>query len=409
MKMKKNYFAVFLTFYIALFCILGVFSWPKMSPGDDFVYLYDVVSKGFWPAQVHTFMTWCGRIFGIFLIDVFLFLPLEFLYQVTPLANIIIYAASIFTFIKTILPKSKIKTKILLTLIATASMLAFNYFLSETLYWYCGSIYMLCTSLIIFSLSFAIKALNGSRFSFFACITIIFLNGTTIEQPCVFEGILAFAAMIYFACNKDKKRALICTAFWLSAVCAFLCLYFAPGTAIRIAGINNGVQSFSGRFIRAFIIAGVHGMFTIIKFFVKPLVYVFLMFLPLIAKKTMEPKLKLKLWQIIILTVLIAPLMQILQAWSLGTGLPDRAVSLTLWFMGFIWFVLLSFFYRGRLVTSDRFAEFSKKWRYPFLILALLISFNFIDVVRALKIAPAYRAENILRIKSILQQKLNGV
>ena len=301
------------------------------------------------------------------------------------------------------------KNKILLTAIITASTLAFTYSLNETLYWLSGSPYFWCTSLFWLAMAVAVKALNGSKAAFWGCITILFLNGTLLEQPCIFQGILAFFAMIYFAYTKDKKRASICSMFWLASIAAFCVLYFAPGTSKRMIStyiINSNIIK---RIITAVAIACSHGLFTIIKFFVKPLIYVFLLFLPLIAKKIPAVKIKLQSWQIIFITALVAPLMQFLEGFGLGIGFPDRAVSLTLWCMGIVWSILFALFYRGKFTTSEKFSDFSRKFRYPILIFTLLISFNFIDVIQALKIAPAYKAEQIERTQSILQQKSKGI
>ncbi|MBR2207700.1 MAG: hypothetical protein IJ859_02710, partial [Synergistaceae bacterium] len=234
-------------------------------------------------------------------------------------------------------------------------------------------------------------------------------NGTLLEQSCIFQGILAFFAMIYFAYFKDKRPALICCVFWLISVAAFCVLYFAPGTFIRMHSSYIAAVPITKRLINAAAIAFSHGLFTIIKFFVKPLVYVFLLFMPLIAKKIPASNVKLKIWQIIFITALISPLMQFLEGFGLGIGFPDRAVSLTLWCMGIIWCCLWSIFYRGKLTDSEKFVKFSKKYRYLFLIFALLISSNFVESIRALKIAPAYKAEYNARIQNILEQKSNDI
>jgi len=301
------------------------------------------------------------------------------------------------------------KNKILLTAIITASTLAFNSALNETLYWLNGAHYFWCQSLFILALGLAVKALRDSKFTLLICVIVLFLNGIMHEQICIFQGILAFIAMIYFYYDRDKKRALICCILWLTSIAAFCVSYFSPGTVARMSSSYLNDIPIIKRFTNAAVVACSHGLFTIIKFFVKPLNYVFLLFLPLIAKKIPAAKIKLKIWQIVILTALIAPLMQFLEGYGLGIGFPDRAVSLTLYCMFVVWCLLFSFFYRGKITTSEKFSDFSRKFRYPFLIFALLISFNFIDAVIALKIAPAYKAEHSARVQSISEQKAAGV
>ena len=305
---------------------------------------------------------------------------------------------------------TSLKNKILLTLLITASTLACNYSLKESLYLFADSTYFWCTSLHILSLGLAIKALRGSRGAFWACIIVLFLNGTLIELPCVFQGCVAFIAMIGFALNHDKKSASICCAFWLTSILAFSILYFAPGTSERMAGyVPTMYQEFVPHVKRALLIGFAQGFLTTLKFLAMPLNYVFLLFLPLIIKNFPQSKTKLKIWQILLIIYFIAVLMQTAHGWGLCGRLTERGEAATLWSMNATWCWLLSRFYHGKITTSEKFAEFSRKWRYPFLILALLISFNFWDAVKDLKIAPAFKAENVARVQHIIKQRDAGV
>lgn len=193
------------------------------------------------------------------------------------------------------------------------------------------------------------------------------------------------------------------------SIAAFCVLYFTPGTDVRMASRFVKTMPMTERLYTATVIACAHGLFTIMKFFCKPLVYVFLLFLPLVTKKIPQAKIKLKVWHIVIITSLIAPFMQFLMGYGAAIGLPDRAVSLTLWCMFFMWCMLFSLFYRGRLTESEKFLNFARRWRYPLLVLALLISTNFCDAAGAMRIAPAYRAEYLARIQSIHEQNERGI
>ena len=408
MELKKNYYFPILIFFIcfiALFFILGFYSWPK--PGDDFGAAVGVRQSGFWAMQIDTYTHWQGRVLNTFAWGLCSLFPMEKFYKILPFIVIFTYVIGSWYLVCSFFASSSVKNKFFATMLMTAFTLAFTYFLNETLYSINACPYFWCTSLILLATSLAAKALRGSRVSFWLCVTVILLNGTVYEIPCIFQGVVAFFAMIYFACVKDKKRALICGAFWLTAIASFCIMFFAPGTAIRMAIYSN--SAFLPRLTKAFVVAGAHGFFTAIQFFVKPLVYVFLLFMPLIAKKVPAAKIKFKPWHIVIITSLIAPLMQFLQSWSMGTGLPERAISLTLWCMLFTWCFLWSFFYRGKLTDSKGFSSFACKYRYLILILALLISAKFADVIKSLKLGPAYLAENIARVQSINEQKAAGI
>ncbi len=408
MELKKKFYFPVLIFsicFIALFCVLSFYNWPQ--PGDDFGMAVSVRESNFWDIQINTYNNWQGRIVNTFMWSICSILPMEISYKFLPSLIILSYIIGAWYLIGSFFKSSSAKNKILTTSLITACTLAFTFYLHETLYSINAAPYFWCTSLILLASALAVRALNGSRPAFWGCIIVIILNGTVYEQPCIFQGVVAFFAMIYFAAVKDKKRALICCMFWLAAILSFCIMYFAPGTAIRMALYDKG--AFFPRLLRAFVVSGAHGLFTAMQFFVKPLVYVFLLFMPLIAKKIPAAKIKLKIWHIVILTALIAPLMQILHGWTMGTGLPERGISLTLWCMLFTWCILFAFFYRGKLTNSERFINFSRKYRYLFLILALLISANFIDAVEALRLGPAYFAESAARVQSINEQKNAGI
>lgn len=415
MEQRKNFYfpiVIFLIVYISLFCILGLYN--KNISGDDCAFALSVIKNGFWQAQIIWYMQWAGRIANTFFVCLFTLFSLEKVYPVLAFFNILTYIIALFILIRSIKPDIPHSTNLLATLALTAATLAFTFSLHESCYWLSGSPYFWCTSLIILALAFAIKALEGSRSAFFACIIVILINGTILEQPSFFQGVMAFAAMVYYILIKDSKRAFITGCFWLASIFAFLVMFFAPGVTVRMTTeVHVEYASFLQRIINAIVIACPHGFFTALKFFVKPIIYTLLLFLPLTAKKipVLNAKIseRIKIWHIVLITALIAPAMQFMKSWANATGFPDRAVSLTLWTMAFVWVLLFVFFYRGVLTSSESFALWSKKFRWPVLIIALLVNSNFIDLVNSLKVAPAYRAEKEAREKYISQQKAEGI
>ena len=136
--------------------------------------------------------------------------------------------------------------------------------------------------------------------------------------------------------------------FLVVALLAFLVMLLAPGTLARMGGMT--VLPFLPRLLKTLGVAAVFGSLTVVKFFARPIVYVFLLFLPAIAQTIapMAPRLvfRIRAWHIGLFTALIAPLMQAVAGWGTGAGLPERAESLTLWLMGTAWFFLWSFGYR---------------------------------------------------------------
>lgn len=292
--------------------------------------------------------------------------------------------------------------------------LCFTYSLSETFYWLAGMPYFWAGTLIIFALSLAIKAYRGSRWSFILCMIVLFLNATLLEQSCVFQGIIAFIAMLFFIVRKNKRGASISCAFWLVSIAGFCMVYFAHSTLARMAGMNNHEQSLLRNILRGFIPAFSMGVMNGLQFFVKPLIYSVIFFLPPIAERISPADEKLshsvRAWHIVLVMFVISIFMQYMMGVITGGGgLPERGVSLSLWLIYFTWNVLWIFFYRGKLILSEGFRNFCVKFRWPVLVISVLISANFTDCVKALQIAPEYAAERDTRLELIMQQKENGM
>ena len=120
-------------------------------------------------------------------------------------------------------------------------------------------------------------------------------------------------------------------------------------------------------------------------------------------------KFRLKAWQIILLVILTAFFNQAICAFAAGFHLAPRAETFALWTMLVLWFSLFGFCYRSEKILS-RIKNFKIfKLRYALLILCLLAAPNFTYVIRDLKIAPEYVANNAARLESALSQHKAGV
>lgn len=131
-----------------------------------------------------------------------------------------------------------------------------------------------------------------------------------------------------------------------------------------------------------------------VKFFIKPVIYVFLLFIPSIVKFTGKERLSnlhLRGWQIFAIVALVAALNHFVAGWAQGQGLDFRGQALTLWMMGAVWTFLWIFCYNGKLTHESQAKIYSFKW--PLLIISLLVSSNFIGGIHDVSIAKEYRAE----------------
>jgi hypothetical protein len=159
-------------------------------------------------------------------------------------------------------------------------------------------------------------------------------------------------------------------------------------------------------------VAAVFGGITALKFFTKPIVYLMILYMPVITAymKPFDKALskRLKAWHIFVLVALIAPFQQVIAGFATGAGLPARAEGLVIWLMGAAWVFLWTFGYRNE-------AEFEKirslriyPQRGALLALCLVLNSNFIALIQDLRVAPLYAAEQRQREVMLLQQKEEG-
>ncbi|MBQ7154420.1 MAG: hypothetical protein IJR85_02555 [Synergistaceae bacterium] len=399
-----------------MFCLLGLFARPM--PFDEYSFYNGVVRQGFIQAQISSYVGWTGRIFNTFLVYLCASFRLEKVQPFLPFITVITYILALFSLIGTLIPSLKSGEKFSLSFLFCALTLCFTFSLKETFYWMPGMPYFWAGTLILLALSLALKAFRGSVLSFWLCMVVLFLNGTMLEQPCVFQGVAAFLAMLFFFWRGDRKCALMSGAFWLVSVAAFCVMYFAPGTAVRMAvfdsyALEPVAHSQLVRILKGFIPGVSFGVRNTIRFFLRPLIWTIIFFVPAIAAKIPPAyeKLshKLKFWHIVAIVFALSILMQSIAGAASYGSLPARGVSLSFWLMFLTWNMFWIFFYRGKLAYSEGFGNFCSKWKWPVLILAVLVSSNFTDCISNLRVAPDFAAEWEARVASMISQSERGI
>ena len=410
--LKKNgrflCLTMFCIVYIVAFCEIGFYAYPT---ADDYSFSASISQLGFWDFQVSFYSEWQGRVLFNFLTALAYQLPMKLFYGVFPSLTLLTYILSLCFFMNNILSKSSFWERIFLSLLITSATLAVLPSLNETFYWLCGMPYFWTTTFMILILSLAVRAFRGGKIAFWLCLLLTFLNGTILELPCVFQGVVSFLVALYFLWRGERRKAAMSGAFWLASVAAFLVIYLAPGTAVRMGGLAQ--MPTLSHLIRTLAVASAFGVFTVVKFFIKPVVWAFLLFMPVIAKNVplLDEKLapRVRAWHIVLVTSLFAPLMQAIGGWAQGSGLELRGENLIAWMMGAVWVSLWSFGYRQeqgleKIQSSRLFA-----WRWPLLLLSLLVSYNFIELIGDLKIAPHFAAENQVRDELMVEQREAGI
>ncbi|GHV46126.1 hypothetical protein FACS1894204_07090 [Synergistales bacterium] len=190
-------------------------------------------------------------------------------------------------------------------------------------------------------------------------------------------------------------------------------MYFAPGTVVRMSLMGTLTSlSFLSRIAQTIGVAAVFGGITAFKFFINPLIYVLLLFLPTIADNivSFDDKISkyIRAWHIFILVFLLAPFQQAIGGWAMGANLPPRAEGLAIWIMAAAWVFLWVFCYRNECVLNKIRSLRVYRWRNVMLALCLVLNSNFISLVKDLRVAPLYLAENKERENIIQKQKEEG-
>ena len=381
--------------YIGLFIYLGMYAIPC---GDDYgsmwgiehngamrqvIDLYNGTAKGFPGVPRVTSVAVTSVLLSLF--------SLEGLYWVYPLFTALTYLMAVYFLVSSVFPSITFRKKILSVLTVSAITLAIHCELSGLLYEISVEHYFWSTSLMLLSLALSVKSLTrGGVLLFLLTTAVVFFTGLSLETTVIFQGAFAFFATLYFLLiTQDKPKAVKAGTFWIVSIIAFLIMYLSPGVMhhrlIKMAFIPH--------IIRAFAVTVAFGFFTAVKFFVKPVVYVFLLFIPDILIRS---KLNVKGWHIVLTVIFVAALNQFIGGWATGSGLEFRGESLALWMMGLVWVFMWSFCYGGKLSEKTKLYPF----RWMLLVISLLISSNFIRGVQDISIVKDYRGEheNMLRL-----------
>jgi hypothetical protein len=176
--------------------------------------------------------------------------------------------------------------------------------------------------------------------------------------------------------------------------------------------MGGGFGKLSKHLFQALPVAAVFGSVTSLKFFTKPIVYLTILYIPAIVKviPPFDAKVTalLRVKYIILLVILVAASNHAIHGFVSATPLSPRGEGLAMWMMAVTWVFLWIFGYRNEKL----FAKIEKlriyPWRNLILILCLIISPNFIALVRDIRITPLYAQEMKERYASTERQKSEG-
>jgi hypothetical protein len=405
---RRNFFlfSFFFAAYIFLFCWLGRYAFPS---ADDFAFTNDLIANGFWEAQRRMYFSWSGRLTSMSLLYLSYSLGMENIYPFLASFTSLLNLTVIFLLLRVLLRDESRWRLLTLSLLLQAVCLASTPGHNEILYWLCGSYYTWSATLATLCLAMSVRVLRDRKKGvfFFALLVLVFLNGMLIETMTAMQVGVAFVFTVYFLCRKQYASAKLMAFILAAALCGLLVTLTAPGNFIRMGKISLPVRLFE-----TIATAAAFGGITSIKFFTKPIVYLAILYSPVIAArvKPFDPVLSkhLRAWHIFVLVVLIASLQQAVGGATMGAGLPARSEGLAIWVMGAAWLLLWAFGYRNEETFEKIRSLGIFPWRGALLILCLLLSGNFIALLQDLRIAPLYVAEQRQREALVARQKAEG-
>jgi hypothetical protein len=404
---KRCAFMCFLVMYIGLFCFLGLYTFPQ---ADDYNIANMVNRYGFWQAQVQWYLNWPVSpvyqvlVSAVTLANFKLYNALQF---VTCLMNICVLYGVLRVTVKNL---DRGRT-FLIALLMQAVWLAVATGLSENFYWmdaigytWNGTFLLLTSALLIAVLK---KGTPDVKL-IVACSALLFITGEFGPQVGSFLCAALFGLFCICLLERKKSASVYFFGAMYVAFAGFLVLYFSPGTAARMSVSGD----LSKNILQTFGVAAVFGSITALKFFTKPVIYLTILYSPVIAAHA-EPfdsivSKHLRAWHIFVLVALIAPFQQAIAGFATGAGLPARAEGLAIWTMGTAWLFLWAFGYRNEAAFDKIRSLRIYPWRGVLLTLCLLLNGNFISLLRDLHVAPLYAAEQKQREALVTRQKAEG-
>ena len=416
MKAKVWVVSVLLSIYVGLYAYIARFTNPA---GDDYVLNNSLkLTKSIIQTVVDYWFTKNSRFTSIFIISLgnslgvmdnyFIHAPLAIAFN---LFACYFAVTSLFSDIKT-------SSKILITLLFQSVWLAIAVELGQTLYWFTGVYYTLTCSVLIIEFALIVNIYKRNNTKIFLCLLgmLIFLNSGASELTASYQIPMFAGAVLLIAVAGDSKCSIYMFIMLLIAFAGLALHLTAPGNSMRITQLlpllGPNPNPVTKDFFITYKVAVGAGLLTSFLFFTRPLIiYALLLFLPVISDSVKQPRFieklpfKFKIWHIILFEIITACCFQAIGGYSMGNSLYQRAVAPVRFIMLAQWILFFVFVYRNpKLVEWIRNIRIYK-FKEIILLICLLLSSNFILLMRDYGIAPEYSRRIAERKEYIREQK----
>lgn len=335
---------------IAPFYILSYYNNPSI---DDYSFVFNTSTQGFWKAQQTWYLTWTGRYFSLFILSAHPLLIGSFkLYKLISVLLLVLTTHSIYRLISITFYSADRIIRLLLSIIVSFCFLNGMPSLVQGIYWEPGAVtYQLANILTLYLAVNLIHLISTNapsvsvNYKIINSVLIIAICGLNETSLLLVDFLLA-SFMAYDILQKKKIKREWFIYILLAIVCS-LVVIMSPGNAIRDQDASD--------------INKHHAIYTIISSFktsyhsilhwllsfqlIIPSFLVLAFYLMSFKKKTIVEKKKMYFIPLAIFGYLLIVISFTSGFWATGTLAPARTINISYWVFICIWVsALISFF-----------------------------------------------------------------
>jgi len=398
---------------IGLYVGLGTYASPM---SDDFSHVASLRKIGLWNYVVKGYTSWYGIYSGWVwigsLISVF---DLFTLARWQPLFQVMFSLTAIFLFLSAFKQALSLSTRVWLTVLVQALWFAITEGLTTYFYWTTASMIYYGGNTLTVLQAACLARIFQARYAHTTGITVLlsllvfisagFAADVAIVQMLTYGG-LAIAWKWHGSGAHSRRMTVIAGV----ALLGLGLVYLSPATQIRMQVESVAYGTRPQNVLVTLKIATRHGLLTAVKFFSKPVLYLGLLFMPLLARRVpaIQLRIRARLWHILAILIGVSCFYQALHGWSRGVELPERMIARAYWNMAALWSLFLVFFYRNDSLAKRIEEHWTYRKRYPILAACLLLNSNFLSLLDSYASGPKFTLQLEARHSYIASQKVAG-
>jgi hypothetical protein len=397
---------------IGLYVGLGRYASPM---SDDFSHAISLQKLGFWPYFVKGYTSWYGIYSGwLWIGSIASLFDLFWLAKWQPLFQVTFSLTAIFVFLSAFKQGLSLSTRVWLTAFVQAAWFSITEGLPTYFYWTTASmIYYGGNTLTVLQAACVVRIFQPrypGKAGMTAMLSLLVFVSAGFAADVAVMQVLAYAGLA-IACRwqglaKDSRRMAIITGI---ALVGFGLVYFSPATKIRMQTEAAAYGTSPQNVVVTLKIAARYGLVTAAAFLSKPILYLAVLFMPLLARGPVIPlRSRVRAWHIFAILVGVSCFYQALHGWSRGEELPERMIARVYWNMAALWSLFWVFLYRNPSLAERIEKHRLYRKRYLLLAACLLLNSNSLSLLQSHTTAVECAGQLEARYRYIASQKTVG-